>query len=190
MPSFKSDAWREIILVCEAWRQEACTHVDDDLGAWPIDKLGVNADKIVGFCDQEGVSQLVDPSPLLRLSNKIRHHHPMTKVFGDGPRVGREPSQDDLEDMMVECVGVLDRLQALGTMETPEKPTDLITFKEVLSLVSVSEGTLRRRKKDWPASVVKPRGSRAEKWSYAALLPCLKKLWPKKDFPSEWPVQS
>lgn len=110
MAWFKNDDWREILVTADKWRQEAGACVDDPHER--PQRLGTYTYKMMELLDKHSA---VDPMPLWDLFQQIQVQTGMSTI---GARV----SQQRLETMMMQCVGVLERLKQLGTSENEPEP--------------------------------------------------------------------
>lgn len=117
MPSFKNDRWKKILLIAEQWREEAIGCVDEPKMFLSTSTLGSLTYDLVQLCDAEGLH--IDTAPLYNLSLQIDIQR------GRSDR-GRKIPPKALQERLMQCVGILERLHLLGT--TNEKPiNDAIT---------------------------------------------------------------
>ena len=90
--------------------------------------------------------------------------------------------------MMWRCVGVLDRLWALGVGEADDLPTDLVDMEWVAKRVGLIPTSMRTYRDQWPEPNTGGKGRAPLKWSYAKLRPFLEKQFPDQKWPSERPA--
>ena len=148
---FKSAVWERILLLANEWRQEAAAFVDDP--SYKPRRLGTFTYDLMALCDSQGT---IDTSLLWDMKCQI-------DIQSGKTRSGRRVRQAELEAKMMRCVGVLDRLQLLGTAEPAaiedqggdgiewSKP---VGYTDLRKALGVSHNTLKARLVDSAEPVV------------------------------------
>ena len=139
-------------------------------------------DDAARHCNMYGERALFMAARLGQLTKAVQRGWAAAKQGGTVPPLETMPDGAGAE------IPVVAPEPPAGVNEDP--PDDLVTRPEVAKLVHLAPDTLRSYKRDWGDPFVKSRGKSPAKWSYSQILPVLKKQFPDRTLPDNWPDSS